>query len=138
MDLEQIIVVARYVVTLGYLRNILDHTYKLGGNIAIEPTEFYAAKNDKTPVQLVGVEYRDIFFYIPFAFQTLETLEDGGGGQMHAGRQFLGGKTGVLLQQAENLQVDLVERIPGNRSFFCRKSFFTFHSFYFFQHNIRK
>ena len=50
MDFEQIIVIARNIVTLGHFRDFPDDAGKLGGYVPIEPTEFDASKDDETPI----------------------------------------------------------------------------------------
>ena len=57
MDFEQIIVIARNVVTLGHFRDFPDDAGKLGGYVPIEPTELDATKDDTRSKTGVGDKF---------------------------------------------------------------------------------
>lgn len=82
MDLEQIVVFSRNVVTFGYFGNLPDGLRESGSDVVIEAPELHAAKNDESPVQFFRVQYGDVPFDVAFAFESFESFENRGRREM--------------------------------------------------------
>ena len=117
MYFQQIVVVARDVVALGDLGNSAHDARKFGGDVAVEAPELYAAKDDEAAVELLGVEHGDVFADIAFVVEPLEPFEYGRGREMHTCGELLGRQAGVLLQDAQDLQIGLVVSVHGIKFF---------------------
>lgn len=82
MDFEQIIVIARNVVTLGHFRDFPDNAGKLGGYVPIEPTELDATKDDETPIEFRRIEHCHIFLMYPLASKRFTRSKTGVGDKL--------------------------------------------------------
>ena len=97
MDFEQIIVIARNVVTLGHFRDFPDNAGKLGGYVPIEPTELDATKDDETPIEFLRIEHCHIFFDVSVGLQTFHPFKDRCRRQINFCRQFFGCQARIVL-----------------------------------------
>ena len=109
MDLEKIVVFSGNIVAFGHLGDVLDDGDEGPGDVAVHLLQLDGAENDEAQVQFLRVQDGDVLANEAAALQPLEAFEDRGGGQVHPGGQFLGRQAGVLLQQAQDVQVGGVE-----------------------------
>ena len=110
VDFEQIVVFAGDIVTLGHLRDILDDGHEFPGDFTVHLLQLHRAEDDESQMELFRVQDGDVLADHAAALQALEPLENGGGGQMDPGGQFLGGEAGVFLHAAQDVEVDGVEQ----------------------------
>ena len=75
--LEQIVIVAGYVIALRDLRDILDDRGKFLRDILVQPGQSHATKHDETLIQLLRIQYGYVFFYITIALQSFKPLKHG-------------------------------------------------------------
>ena len=114
MDLQQVVVLAGNVVALGHLGDFLDDGNEAPGRVAAHLLEFDGAEDDKAEIQFLRIQHGDVLFDEAAALQPFQAFEDGGGGEVDAGGQLLGGQAGVLLQAAQDGQVGGVEALVSD------------------------
>lgn len=108
VDFQQVVETAGDVVAFRHFGDVSDNVAELVGYFAVDAFHLDVAEHHESLVKFVGIDDGDVFFDVSFAFQPLQAFKDGGGGEVYAGGQFLGGESGVLLQGAENLKIGFV------------------------------
>ena len=109
MDLQEVVVFAGDVVAFGHLGDVADDGDEGAGDFAAHLLQLDGAEDDEAQVQFLRVEHGDVLLDEAAAFQAFEPFEDGGGGEVHAGGQLLGGQAGVFLEAAQDIQVGRVK-----------------------------
>ena len=64
VNLQQIIITSRYVITFGYFRNILYDPCKLCRYIPVQTSKLHTAEHDKSLIQFLRIQYGNILLYI--------------------------------------------------------------------------
>ncbi len=109
MDAEKVVEAAGDVVALGDFAQAADHLGEGIGTVGIELTELDAAEDGEAKVDLVGIDDGGILADEAKAFKTFHALVRGRGGKMYLGGQFLVGEPGILLKNAQDVNVLVVQ-----------------------------
>lgn len=110
IHLDKEVIIARSVVALRDLVDALHPIHKLLYQVVGVLLEPDVAKRDDIVAHFARIYLRRIARDEPFALQTLLPFKRGRGRKMHPFGQFLDRQVGVLLQNAQHLDVDFVER----------------------------
>lgn len=98
MYLQQVIVIARDIVTFRNFRNILYDSGKIIRYIPVQTTELYPAENDKPLVQFLSIKHGNVLFDVTLRLKPFHPLKNGSGRKMHTCRQFFRRQACILLQ----------------------------------------
>lgn len=108
MYLQQIVKTARNVITLCHLWNVPYNFCEVLSYLTAQPVHLYIAEDNKPLVKFFRIEHGYVFLDISLTLQPLQTFKHWGRGEAYSRCQFFSGETGILLQRAQNLQVNFI------------------------------
>ena len=109
VDLEHEVVVAADVVALHNLGYVLHGLHDAMGVLVAVLLHAEVAEGDEAAVDLLCVEHRHVLTDVALALEALHPLEGGCGREVNLCGQLLVGQPRIVLQEAQDLQVSLVE-----------------------------
>ena len=95
---QKVVVVARRIVALRYLRQSQYVPREFVGDLVVDVQELHLAEYQQLLAELFGVEHRHIFLYIAQTFEPFLSLKHRRGGQVHLLGKLFGGQFCVALQ----------------------------------------
>ena len=109
VDFQQVIVFSRDVVAFGHLGNVPDDGDEFLRHFPVHLLELHRAEYDEAQVEFVRIQDGDVFPDETAPFQAFEPFENGRGGKVDPGGQFLRGQAGILLEVPQDVEVDGIE-----------------------------
>ena len=124
MDLQEVVELSGDVVAFGHLGDVLDDIYEGMCYITAHLFQFYGTEHLKAEIQFLGIQDGYIFLDEAVPFESFETFEDRGCGQVDFCSKLLGGQTRIFLQKTKQLDVGCVQVNLIHGIFFCLADFF--------------